>query len=124
MREIKFRFWDIEQPYMMSWEEAQKEWEFDGYANNMLGGDHWIPMEFTGVKDCKGTDIYEGDVIKLMSRGMYFTCFIELIGMGFDFTPCDADSIQWSHMLYSPDYESFEVIGNIHENPELIEVTK
>jgi len=123
--EIKFRAWNGEE--MVSPDYIDR----DGYA-------HWrensVPtstdkvMQYTGLKDKKGTEIYEGDILHFPvynARGVvyweeqYFYFGIRLVnrppekrqsGSLFDFIT----SIGWC--------ERYEVVGNIYESKELLNV--
>lgn len=118
MREIKFRFWDVEQPYMMSWEEATSEWDTDGYAPNMLDGDHWIPMQFTGLPDKNCVDIYEDDIV------FYYTTFhksesaIDLFGVE---PKMDFDAGCEYHRRYAGIIKFFPSTGFILSNVKVYE---
>jgi hypothetical protein len=91
MRTIKFRAWDKENKKMVD--------VIDFSCMNYP--DKYEVMQFTGLHDKNGTEIYEGDVIK---------------------TPIvDAEVVRWERAGYIlPDEHRMEVIGNIYSNPELL----
>jgi len=128
-REIKFRAWDDIGKVMTCWGDILKNQRRGFFVDLevVLSGDwpHMLPMQFTGLKDKNGVEICEGDIVAYeMSNskngGKYiminwvirwcdeeacFEVFDSLIGNSFE---CD--------FLCNS-----EVIGNIHENPELLE---
>lgn len=89
----------------------------------MYGQDYKVDPDtigrFTGLTDCNGVKIFEGDIIK------YFDDWIGKIEY-------DSDSALFTVSFVDGDYDNFwriscgdcEVIGNIYDNPELLEVSK
>ena len=76
----------------------------------------WV--EFTGLLDKNGKEIYEGDIVKFISRGMDF---LGAVIWPRDIEPIGEFSKKYEHMIYFPTYqENCEVIGNIYENANLI----
>lgn len=134
MREIKFRAWDGSHWWgaftLADIYEKGAESELDAYwgrdADGLPDFTGMTMVQFTGLKDKNGVEIYEGDVVRFDvenqnmwnggTRGeIYYeeteACFVIMnkgksyvtIGHGYDAYP-----------------GSLEVIGNIYENPELL----
>jgi len=143
MREIKFRAWDkknkvmnydlLELSFRLPFQEPNKsEWltkaantvmevvtyeyntyDGEGDSSEFLGEDNFVLMQFTGLKDKKGKEIYEGDIIQTnyKSHPEWVTKWI----------------IKWNNKetgfdpfgeLATP--KDVKVIGNIYENQKLM----
>ena len=107
MREIKFRAWnkrrnemvrfDLFNPLVRNWWEHVKE----------------TTMQYTGLKDCKGKEIYEGDIVEVRIDGM---------GTGHKHPVVwdnDDATYKFGHAMLGG--SDVEIIGNIYENKELLE---
>lgn len=82
-------------------------------------------MQYTGLKDKNGKEIYEGDVIKgvLVNYGDYLeTCGAVEYCEGFAAFSLKNDAGQT--LFHNHLVSKFEVIGNIYENPELLNQQK
>lgn len=118
MRAIKFRAWrGIEMIYQQD-EFSESVASFF----NRVHGQHYV-MQFTGLKDSKGVDIYEGDILEYdLSEEAGFPesekGIVHFSPSGF-WTSQDNNHLQ---EILSEELESFPtiVIGNIYANPELI----
>lgn len=67
--------------------------------------------QYAGLKDVKGKDIFESDILKSKSGVLYEVCFED---GAFQIKRTTGTEVkQFTNQYY------FEVIGNIHENPEL-----
>jgi uncharacterized phage protein (TIGR01671 family) len=110
MREIKFRAWDKKLKFMYPDAFEHPDYCFE----DLLNDDIFEVMQFTGLKDKNGKEIYEGDIVKIPTNEKVFivewdTYFWKIItkdkmnnaGLGLKTT-------------------NIEVIGNIYENPELL----
>lgn len=123
MREIKFRAWDKENEVMI----YPKGILFDGRVVNFSCGilepfEGCELMQYTGLKDKNGKEIYEGDIVETVTASGNPFGTIDVVRCqdgGFKLVDV-TDSLL---PIYIGDKEviSIEVIGNIYENPELIE---
>lgn len=89
--------------------------------------------QFTGLADINGTRIFEGDIVKTHYANAKKADFVELVvfhngkycgmaklqGNGRIFAPL-ADGVPHDPRDYSVYMDRAEVIGNIHDNPELL----
>lgn len=74
--------------------------------------------QYTGLKDKNGVEIYEGDIVEddILGISLYMIKFVK--GR---FTMVDSEDETRSLWILS---EECKVVGNIHDNPELLEVSK
>ena len=90
-------------------------------------GDEVVWMQFTGLHDKNGNKIYEGDICrKYYGVDEPLTEIIfEVIFLNGCFTGKEIKSTGFYYMEWPSEYfDSCEVIGNIYENPELLETKK
>lgn len=136
-REIKFRAWDKTTEEMIYLDKAsayeltfskQHGWTLTVDEGSLLVCDEsdMELMEYTGLKDCDGVEIYEGDILEYFFskddslRDTGIVEFKEYRGWPqFWVRSIPGDDF----LAYYPDVEMrMKVIGNIYENPELLEV--
>jgi len=117
-REFKFRFWDEEMKDYWDWEEMQDDWESDGYFTTAFRQDHWVCEQFTGLYDKNGKEIYEGDIIKSPSNKHPLEIIRHKNGMYIPREYRKNGNVEIC--LYQIVDYGVEVIGNIHENKELL----
>lgn len=109
--------------YYQIWEKGYILWGMTNDAPNMIEVDVSTVCQCTGLKDENGKLIWENDIIKAWSQG---TCAKGKIKQRIDGTWIMYPAWQKGEMWYlCPDNNgetTVEVIGNIFENPELLEV--
>ena len=82
--------------------------------------DMYIIMQYTGLKDKNGKEIYEGDIVKNLEHGHVFS-----VEWGIENESYAGWSGVWQGKtfvapLYNGPLVNCEIIGNIYENPELL----
>ena len=125
MREIKFRAWDayrkrIYEVIEINWlsESIKVCGDFAGYRYTNIKSA--ILMQYTGLKDKNGKEIYEGDIIS--SDGDLLTIEYSLDGNHAYYAGYRVDEPGLETVMELFNYGELEVIGNIYENPELLEL--
>lgn len=126
MRELKFRAWYIRRGQMEQIDDLY--WFYFNGVHNGSGESlhgNYVIMQYTGLKDMNGNEIYEGDLALIKENR---NLVLEVVYRYGSFKIKYKDAI--------PDYggnrgdnfvnletmhDAINVIGNIHQNPELVQ---
>ena len=145
-REIKFRAWNLETK-TMHYASKEPHTDDEGYLWRsvlLLDCDGWsiwkvpenvwyrgvkedkrellvnyengILMQYTGLKDKNGREIYEGDIVKIDGSKKLRRVFWDDAGFYID----GEDENTKEDLMYSVFYKVITIIGNIFQNPELL----
>lgn len=114
MREIKFRFWYSSESRMIYDSSEIENIEPTGIneaIKQLQGCDNFEIMQYTGLKDTHEKEIYEGDILKDKYSNLGEVGWHDSLGAwfwdgGFEWGMIEGD---------------VEIIGNIYENPNLLE---
>lgn len=132
MRSLKFRAW---------WKDTKRfldcdEWymtcsgaKYLHYAVMPYKDDNFIIEQYTGLKDKNGQKIFEGDIVKVnddfdkygLNAGEIYEVYFNAGGFRCKHK-YESSIARGDKGFWIDDGNDYEVIGNIHENPELLEV--
>ncbi|MBO3359441.1 hypothetical protein JJB47_11730 [Clostridium perfringens] len=140
-REIKFRVWDKNEKTMINFEEIER---IDFTDKTIIVGGYISFediefMQYTGLKDKNDKEIYRGDILERKFKGLGYELgdrtlvgwdkykYVHIWKMEFERElKNNQDLGRWfksrkiSELDLDAHIEDFEVIGNIYENPELL----
>lgn len=126
MREIKYRAWDIQT-------ESMRDVLVIDWVNELIDlssgiierrPHEVILMQYTGLKDKNGVEICEGDIVETVYNGEVFAGVVVYDLSEVDFKVTDGKEKYGRNFQYLAGNDENEVIGNIYENPELLESKK
>lgn len=141
MRKFKFRAWDkvAKQWLWVTGIETAETSKSDGYTlegifhdGDFLGHEDIVVTQYTGLKDEKGKEIYEGDIVHVVHEDGYEVVSQVEWGLtskwfgtypAFAIAELESEMNSFSEIFDTGQY-TIEVIGNIFENPELLESDK
>ena len=130
MREIKFRAWDNENQYMITSKQGvftalqynmKITRQNNGYYNNgellkPINGKYTL-MQYTGLKDKNGVEIYEGDILENTAVNFKFVVKFgktKYVLQKLEFPEDSLDMYDFFHRIPI----MFEVVGNIYDKGE------
>lgn len=115
----KYRAWQRAHAQMIEWAQLKNTTLWDA-----LDGMQLMPMQFTGIKDKNCIDIYEDDLLRIKYEDDDLEQVLPVIWL------CCGFLVNWPNGIgcYTDisdlcDNCDVEIIGNIHQNPELLEET-
>ena len=140
-RILKFRAWDKDDKVMRNWENLMTG-VYAHRGDTIFNDDDYILMQYIGLKDRNGKEIYEGDIIRILytdwnsqclgtekQKKMTLNDYLKSIshigvcvfrdgGFGIEFWKDHVNSI------FEGEHGRKVVVGNIHENSEIIKEKK
>jgi len=113
MKKIKFRAWDKENRTIYAWEDIK-------YIDLETLQKTNILMQFTGLKDKNGKEIFEGDILAYPDRRKKIIVIVKRVNIAY----CEEYGTYANGFRVPEDYKNMIVIENIYENPDLLNEIK
>ncbi len=112
-REIKFKYWNTLTSKMVN--DPDMPYKSDWTITELFSDRGWVWLQYTGLKDKNGVEIFEGDILKrkrncIFDQG-YKNDVVEFRKGAF----CTTSPLS----VIVSGFDA-EVVGNIYENPELL----
>lgn len=125
MREILFRGkrvdngkW-IEGFFFQIWERTYILWGTTNGAPNMIEVDPLTVGQFTGLTEKNGKKIFDGDIACAGSEGIIAKCEVKRRIDGIYYMNPNRKTV-WYMIPDNAGKTTVEILGNIHDNPELL----
>lgn len=126
MREIKFRAWNknLKKMYKIGQITLEKgTWNYEPDNREYIGMSipyqpSFVLMQYTGLKDKNGKEIYEGDIVRIKGEAelLDIKAKVEYSETFAQYIITNTKNIVHESEALG-DYENIEVIGNIYDNP-------
>ena len=128
MREIKFRIWDIDERKFNVNETDRlgcgdtkkcmsERVDFENNSVEINADERYIFSEYTGLKDMREKEIYEGDILSNGNNEKPYKIIFENGSFRAEF---EGGFEEYSFDLIDVVAQGCEIVGNIYENPELL----
>jgi uncharacterized phage protein (TIGR01671 family) len=119
-RPIKFRVWDKRETKGMHTQNMLYDAQLHDFWEDFVDYPGYELMQYTGLTDKNGKEIYEGDIIIDTQKQKYEIIFDENHAR-YDLKVCGENKLsQTSYFTQIYEKKHIEVIGNIFENQELL----
>lgn len=110
MRKRKYKVRDAAERDTVSWEDLKHGTiDINLIFENTIG---LIWLEFTGISDCEGTEIYEGDILSGNGKNRWIVTFVEGAFIGI---PMESNIRIFQHTMLPEHFQESKVWGHIHQ---------